>query len=688
MKAIISDNISVVNEIARIVGATIRHDGYFQGQEFLVTWTSGHVIEETMPPEDGIADLASINLSLTPSEIVLRPIKKKSGTQYYSEQNPLKQLQVIGRMFEQCERIIVATEPGMEGELIFRNIYHHLNCHKPFKRLWLSSLTERSIIRGLRNLRAGSEFDGLYEAGRLRLRSDRLVSINVSTAVSANRRDGFLALGRLEIPVLAMICQQYRQHKTFEQNDLYQIELSFGNDGKIIKGKSVDHWKEKKKAESVSRCVERTGVAKIVSVHTHKDSIEAPFLFDLSELQMEANRTLGFSANRTLGIALSLYTKKFITYPKTRSRYLSEELWQDVPALILALGERPSCKQQVDHLKWERYNRHIVRNLETTDHYGILITENIPTTLDKDEDAVYDLIARRFLEAVSPACFRESVEVQISVLHYDFVFRSIRIITPGWKLINGNFEEEGDDLISEPLMLQTGMALNITTSRVQTIETKRPLLYSEARLLEEMDNVTSGSCSERKDEVFKHGIASTFVRAKIIEELLEWGYIIRERGVLLPTEKGMMVYEEVKGKLIASEKLAAQWEMALEEIEHGMMNPLLLSEKIKKWVCNITAELAKDKETKDSSENLYCPRCSSSVVLMENIVQCSDESCNWSLFRNICGVKLAYEDVKLLLVNKRSPLLKNMRTRNQKALKAYVVLSSDGSISFDFANTI
>jgi DNA topoisomerase-3 len=195
-------------------------------------------------------------------------------------------------------------------------------------------------------------------------------------------------------------------------------------------------------------------------------------------LQKEANKKLGYSAERTLEIAQKLYEKKFITYPRTGSKYIPEDIWPEIPTLILALGSRISCKEAVDHIKWERYNKHIVNDVKVTDHHGILITENIPTRLEGSEDALYDMIAKRLLESISPPCHRGITDIKISALHYDFKLKAIRITSAGWKVINGNFEQEGEDLVTDFPDLQTGMQLNIDAVNVLAKKTKPPMLYT------------------------------------------------------------------------------------------------------------------------------------------------------------------------------------------------------------------
>lgn len=685
MKAIIAEKPSVAYELARVVGATEKRDGYCEGGGFLVTWAYGHLVGLAMPEDYGIKGFSRESLPIVPVDFLLVGRKVKAGNGFIPDQGSRLQLEVIRKVFSQCDRIIVATDAGREGEVIFRYIYEYLQCDKPFDRLWISSLTEKAIITGLQNLRRGSEFNGLYEAGRSRSQSDWLVGINATQALTVAMGNGLFSLGRVKTPTLAMVCKRYLDHTAFQIKDYFQIELGYHKDGLFFKSLSVDKWEDSSKAESVLRSIERSGSVEVKQVDTKSGTVQAPLLFDLTGLQKEANRKLGFSAERTLDIAQKLYEKKFITYPRTGSKYLPEDVWSTVPSLIVALSSRTSCKEAVEYLKWERYNKHLVNDGKVTDHHGILITENIPTVLDKDEDALYEMIARRLLEAVSPACQREPTEVKFSALHLDFIAKAIRITVPGWKLINGNFEEEGEDLTSDFPELRQGMTLNIERSKILAKKTKPPALYSEADLLAAMENVGNNMDTATERKALKNiGIGTPATRAAVIETLFDREYIRREKKTIVPTDKGMAVYTIVKDKRIADAVMTARWEISFDKIEHHEMEERAFLSEVKSLVREITTELLEVKGTTEPDGNLYCPKCNGNVLLREKVVKCNNEGCGWFLFRTICGVQLTYKDVEILLTKRRSPLIKNMKGRNEKSFNAYILLDPSGSITFEF----
>lgn len=685
MKAIIAEKPSVAYELARIVGAAEKKEGYYEGGGFLVTWAFGHLVGLAMPEDYGIKAFVKESLPIIPAEFQLIGRKVKSGGGYIDDEGSKRQLEVIDFVFKKCDTIIVATDAGREGEVIFRYIYQYLGCTKPFERLWINSLTEKAIIHGLQNLKPGSEFNGLFQAGRERSESDWLVGINATQALTVAMGDGLFSLGRVQTPTLALICKRFLAHQSFEITNYFQLELSAIKEGISFRSVSAARWEDQQKAESIRRSIARCGTAEVQHVEKKSGTIQAPLLFDLTGLQKEANKKLGYSAERTLEIAQKLYEKKFITYPRTGSKYIPEDVWPEIPALILALGSRSSCKDSVDHIKWERYNKHIVNDVKVTDHHGILITEHIPTRLEASEDALYDMIAKRLLESVSPACNREITEIKISVLHYDFNLKAIQIISAGWKVINGNFEQEGEDLVTDFPDLQKGMQLKINDIKVLPKKTKPPGLYTEADLLATMENVGNTVENEEQRKILKSiGIGTPATRAAVIETLFDREYIRRENKSIVPTDKGMLVYKIIGEKKIADAAMTAQWEIAFEKIENGEMDAGLFHAEVEFMVHEITIELLNVKRDTMNPVNLNCPKCKGRVLLREKVVKCTDEQCGWILFRNICGIQLSYKEIEALLTKHRTPLIKKMMGRNKKPFNAYILLDQAGSTSFEF----
>lgn len=685
MKAIIAEKPSVAYELARIVGATDKKDGYCEGGGFLVTWALGHLVGFAMPEDYGIKGFNRESLPIIPSRFKLIGRKIKSGKGLIDDEGSKRQLAVVESVFKRCESIIVATDAGREGEVIFRFIYQYLGCTKPFERLWINSLTEKAIIDGFKNLLPGSDFNGLFLAGKQRSECDWLVGINATQALTVALGDGLFSLGRVQTPTLALICQRFLACESFEVKNYFQLELSSIKEGARIKSLSTDKFEDKEKAESVRRILQRVGVAEVKQVEKKAGTSQAPLLFDLTGLQKEANKKLGYSAQRTLEIAQQLYEKKFITYPRTGSKYIPEDVWPEIPGLILALGSRPSCKDSVDTIKWDRYNRHIVNDVKVTDHHGILITENIPTRLNADEDALYDMIARRVLEAVSPACHKEITNVKFGILHYDFNFKVVKILSAGWKVVNGDFDEEGDDLVTDFPDLQVGIQVKIDSLAVLPKKTNPPTLYTEADLLHKMENIGATVENEQERKMHKGlGIGTPATRAAVIETLFDRGYVRRESKAIVPTDKGMLVYEIVADKKIADAAMTAQWEIAFEKIENGELDAGIFHAEVELMVQEVANELLNIRRNSANTVHLNCPKCSCSVILREKIIKCTDEKCGWKLFRSICGVQLQYKEIEALLTKRRTPLIKKLVGRNKKPFSAYILLDGSGSTTFEF----
>lgn len=308
MNVIIAEKPSVARELARIVGATTRQEGYIEGNGYAVTWAFGHLITLAMPEAYGIKGFRKEILPIIPSSFTLvpRPIKTDKG--YKPDPSAVAQLKVIKRLFANCEKIIVATDAGREGELIFRYIYQYVGCTKPFDRLWISSLTDGAIRKGLDNLQAGSHYDNLYLAARARSEADWLVGINATQAVTIAAGRGTYSLGRVQTPTLAMVCKRYWEHRNFTPEKFWQLSIGVKYEGEIIKCSSVDKWHEKEEANTVFEALKQHDTATVRSIERKEVVQEPPLLYDLTTLQKEANGGHGFSADKTLAIARAIST--------------------------------------------------------------------------------------------------------------------------------------------------------------------------------------------------------------------------------------------------------------------------------------------------------------------------------------------------------------------------------------------
>src|SRR3712207_1027380 len=329
---IIAEKPSVARDIARIVGANNRRDGYLEGSGYVITWAMGHLITLAMPEAYGFAAYNAKDLPIRPNpfQLIVRQIRKDK--EYISDPAALKQLNVIDSCFDRAERIIVATDAGREGELIFRWIHQYLNCQKPFDRLWISSLTDKAIREGLSNLKNGSAYDSLYHAAQARAEADWLVGINASRALSIARRGGY-SLGRVQTPTLAMVCRRYIENRDFSSVPFWKLSALTEKEGMSLKAIGITDYGSEASAQTAFAALSSQSRLKAESVARQVGHTAPPLLYDLTALQKEANRRHGFSADKTLSIAQSLYEKKITTYPRTGSRYISVDVFEEVPAL-------------------------------------------------------------------------------------------------------------------------------------------------------------------------------------------------------------------------------------------------------------------------------------------------------------------------------------------------------------------
>ena len=388
---IIAEKPSVARDIARIVGANGKQDGYLEGNGYLVTWAMGHLITLAMPEAYGFAAYKAEDLPIRPNpfRLIVRQVRK--DTEYTSAPAALKQLKAIRGCFDSADRIIVATDAGREGELIFRYIYQHLNCHKPFERLWISSLTDKAIREGLAHLKAGTAYDNLYHSAKARSEADWLVGINASRALSIARKGGY-SLGRVQTPTLAMVCRRYIENRDFSSVPYWKLSVAAEKEGISLKAVSDSAFENEADAQSALAMLREQSRLTVTSVARKVGHTSPPLLYDLTSLQKEANRKHGFSADKTLSTLQSLYEKKITTYPRTGSRYISEDVFEEVPALLGKIGQSQSCP----------LNRHSVDNDKVTDHHAIIPTGETPSELSADETTIFQMVIHRFIEAFSP----------------------------------------------------------------------------------------------------------------------------------------------------------------------------------------------------------------------------------------------------------------------------------------------
>lgn len=676
---IIAEKPSVARDIARIVGANNKQDGYLEGNGYIVTWAMGHLITLAMPEEYGFTAYKAEDLPIRPLpfQLIVRQIRKDK--EYISDPAALKQLKVIRSCFDRADRIIVATDAGREGELIFRYIYSYLNCRKPFERLWINSLTDKAIREGLSNLKPGSSYDNLYHSAKARSEADWLVGINASRALSIARRGGY-SLGRVQTPTLAMVCRRYIENRDFASVPYWKLSAITEQEGISLKAVGNTAFDHEVTAQTALATLRRQSRLMVKSVARKVGGTPPPLLYDLTALQKEANRRHGFSADKTLSIAQSLYEKKITTYPRTGSQYISEDVFEEIPALLRKIGEALPTP----------LNRHSVDNAKITDHHAIIPTGETPSGLLADEATIYNMVVTRFVEAFSPDSKEERMQMELTDGTNTFTWKACRPISLGWKAVQnetkeGKGEDEEQDLATLP-NLKEGEELPLLSSEITEHKIKPKPLYTEASLLSAMEH--AGKEVEEADKrkaMAECGIGTPATRANIIETLILRDYIRREKKSIIPTDKGLSVYEIVKDKKIANAEMTGAWELTLAAIEAGQMQAEKFTQDINAYVGTICEELLALTCVQKSYPTFCCPKCGGeSVGIYAKIAKCRNEGCDFHIFREVCGTFLSEDNIRDLIFTKRTPILKGLTSKAGKKFNARLVLQEDGSTTFEF----
>ena len=682
MKTIIAEKPSVAREIARIVGATKREEGYFEGGGFAVTWAFGHLVQLAMPDGYGIRGFVRDNLPIIPETFTLIPRQEKTEKGYKPDSGVVSQIKIIARLFKESEQIIVATDAGREGELIFRYLYHYIGCTTPFVRLWISSLTDKAIREGLRNLEAGNKYDNLYLAAKARSESDWLVGINGTQALSIAAGHGTYSVGRVQTPTLAMVCARYWENSRFTVEPFWQLHIAADDgNGEVVKFSSSEKWKAKEPATELYNKVKEAGTATVTKAERKEKTEDTPLLYDLTTLQKEANAKHGFTAEQTLEIAQKLYEKKLITYPRTGSRYIPEDVFAEIPKLLAFIGNLPEWKEKVN-LKAVP-TRRSVDGGKVTDHHALLVTGEKPLFLSKEDSIVYQMIAGRMIEAFSEKCVKDTASVTAECAGAEFVAKGSIIKQAGWRAVYG--EEEKEETILPGW--QEGDTLTLKAASITEGKTKPKPLHTEATLLSAME--TAGK--EIEDDALRQalkdcGIGTPATRAAIIETLFKRGYMERCKKSLVPTEKGLALYSVVKTMRIADVAMTGEWEKELARIERGELPADTFHKEIEAYTREITSELLScHKLFARRDSGCKCPKCGTeSMQFYGKVVRCDNAECGLPVFRLKANRTLTDEEIKDLLTDGHTKLLKGFKSKQGKSFDAVVAFDGDYNTTFVF----
>ena len=683
MITILAEKPSVAREIARIVGAMKKEEGYFTGNGYHVTWALGHLVQLAMPDGYGIKGFRRDSLPVIPERFGLVPRQVKTDKGYKADAAAVKQIKVITKLWNESDSIIVATDCAREGELIFRYLYAYTGCTLPFQRLWISSLTDAAIRKGLKELKDGHEYDNLYQAAKARSEADWLVGINGTQALTVAAGRGTYSVGRVQTPTLAMVCKRFWENKRFTPEPVHQLHFTVPSvsASEVVKFASVEKWKDKEEAAALYNKVKAQMCATVVKTEKKEKVENPPLLYDLTTLQKEANTKHGFTAEQTLDLVQKLYEAKLVTYPRTSSRYIPEDVFDEVPALFDRLAGHSSFAEKIEELG--DLNRRSVDASKVTDHHALLVTPNRPLALYKNEQLIYDMIVGRMIEAFSPECVKDTTTVRAECEGVAFEAKGCIVRKAGWRSVYGEDREdtvlpdwkEGDTLSMNGCTMSSGM-------------TRPKPLHTESTLLAAMETAgREGVEDEEARQALKDcGIGTPATRAAIIETLLRREYMVRVKKSLVPTEKGLALYSIVKGMDIADVEMTGRWESELAEIEKGRTPHEAFLRDIEDYTRKITTELlACDKIFGHKASGCACPKCGTGTMqFYGKVVRCDNPDCALPVFRQIAGRTLTDTEMTDLLANGKTGVLSGFKSKQGKPFSAAVAFDADFNTKFVF----
>lgn len=601
MKVCIAEKPSVAREIAAILGANTKKDGYLEGNGYQVTWTYGHLCT-LKEPHDYHPEWKGWNYSSLPI------IPARFGIKLIEIDNYVKQFKVIEQLIAGAEEVINCGDAGQEGELIQRWVMQKALCKCPVKRLWISSLTEESIREGFNSLKDNSEFQRLYEAGLARAIGDWLLGMNATRIYTlkygANRQ--VLSIGRVQTPTLALIVNRFNEIKNFVPEPYWELKTLYRD---VTFSSTKGKYKSEEEAREALKQIEGYEF-EVTSVTEKKGTESAPKLFDLTSLQVECNKKFSYSADETLKLIQSLYEKKLTTYPRVDTTFLSDDLYPKMPATLRGLKGYESLVAALNLNKLPK-SKKVFDNSKVTDHHAIIPTGYNNAAMIEPERKVYDLVVRHFIANFYPECKISTTTVMGDVNGVEFKVTGKRILEPGWR---GVFEygvgnkEQGAGIIdlTDEKDEDEGKVLpqfvkgerGEHTPDLAQKQTSPPKLYTEATLLRAME--TAGKLVENeelRDAMKENGIGRPSTRAAIIETLFKRNYIRKVRKSLEPTQMGVDLIATIQFDLLKSAELTGQWEKKLRDIERGTYQATQFIDELKQMVGNVVLEVMKENPT-------------------------------------------------------------------------------------------
>ena len=586
MELVIAEKPSVAQSIAAVLGATQRKDGYLEGNEYLVSWCVGHLVELAQPEsyEEAWKKWSYESLPIIPQEWQ-HEVKSDTKAQY----------QILKKLMhdDRVDAVVCATDAGREGELIFRLVYNMASCKKPMKRLWISSMEESAIREGFENLKPGSDYEHLYHSALCRQEADWLVGINGTRLFTVLYGGKVLKVGRVQTPTLALIVNRQAEIDNFKPEPFWELKTVYRNTTfSVTKGK----FTKKEEGEAFLEIVRQKEFT-VTDISEKKGKEYAPRLFDLTSLQVECNKKFAFTADDTLKLIQSLYEKKVTTYPRVDTTFLSDDIYPKVPNTLNGLVDYIDLTASLLKAKI-RKDKRVFDNSKVTDHHAIIPTGVPARNLTDNERKVYDLVVRRFIAAFYPDCEISTTTVLGKVDKVDFKVTGKQILKPGWRVVFGAEQKDSDAEPSDEEGVLPDFVKGESGPHKPTLGekwTQPPKPYTEATLLRAME--TAGKLvdnDELRDALKENGIGRPSTRAAIIETLFKRNYIRKERKNLFPTATGVELIDTIQEELLKSAELTGLWEKKLRQIERGTYEARTFLEELKLMVHQVVINVLSD----------------------------------------------------------------------------------------------
>ncbi|MBE5080212.1 type IA DNA topoisomerase [Phocaeicola dorei] len=602
-----------------------------------------------------------------PSGLTVRQTKTEDG--FRDDPVAVRQLEIIGRLLREADGAVTATDTSREGQLVARNLYGYLGFKGKTERLWLSSLTDDAIREAFLDLRPDSLYEGLYLAGRARREADRIIGYNASLALGMAAGKKNHSLGRVQTPVLALISRRYLESRDFTAVPYYRLELSVLKEGKELVFTCPEKYTRREDAAATRNRIAASRVATVIQVERKGTVEESPLLHDLASLQKEANLRTGLTAGQTASILQRLYEGGYISYPRTSCRHIREDMLEKMPALLSLLKDNPRLARHAETLEGKALSTHAADDGKVSGHHAIIITESVPGKLPLDEQIIYWMIAGRMLEAFSDDCTGEDIDVRLECGGIRFEAGYRRRVHAGWEGVYSGTGKEEDIVLPS---WDPGEALPVTGISVRSVETSPEPFFTEASLLSEMERC---------------GLGTPSTRAGVIELLIARRYVERQGCYLLPTPKGLEVYEAVRDKLIAAPEMTARWEKDLLEIERGGLDADVFIQKVEEYARQIVEELSKVRFEHPEPPRYRCPKCGmETLTLHRKVARCSDPDCAFLLFRTFNARELTDKETLCLLEGRGTDFL-SFVSRKGRPYEASLKMDENYRIEMTFRDT-